>query len=262
MNHKYAACCLAIKDDFCLEESIAELFRQGVSRVLIVSPQMYWTDKAPQPPEDLEVLRGIAARTGAELESIDLKPESHPLYTEAAYRNYGLDLLARDEQLDCILTVDADEFWLPGTLEHIDSLAGPEIKVVLPGIPVMGVPGLPIEGAKDAIYVGGCRTLRFDWGRVVKLGTEKRGELPVIHFSATRRTLAEVADKMRKSAHYDDPVYDFEGWIVSKLPTVHVGMKDAHMYKSEENIWPRVRAWTEAELSALPPTLHPYLMRI
>lgn len=264
MKHTYAACCLAIKNDFCLEESIVELFRQGVQYVTIISPTRYWSTGVPQAESDYEELHDIAMRTGARIMRICLnaqRSENNAIYTEALYRNYGIDSFAR-EAVDFILTVDADEFWLPGTLAHIDSLAfvPSRLKINLPAIPVIGVPGLPVEGAKDVIGVATSRTLRFQWGRSPEDAPTIMGRMPIIHFSATRKTLDEVIQKHRLSAHYPDPTYDFEGWIANTLPNVKVGMQNAHMYKSPENIWPVVRAWTPTEWNAIPKKLHPYLV--
>jgi hypothetical protein len=263
MKYKYAAVVLAIKDDFCVEETIRELLHQGVSKVLIMSPERYWFDEAIQSPKDCQELVDICARTGAAFAQAELRAdvEEHvALYTEALYRNRAIDILTRsDANLDYLLTVDADEFWMPGTLEHIDSIAGPDAPTIcLPGIPVLGVPGLPVVGAKDNILVATDRKIRFKWGRSTD-GPRKMGTLPVIHFSSTRRTLQEVIDKSVKSAHYPDKTYDFDGWIKNTLPNVHVGMKNAHMYKSEVNIWPEVRAWTPQELAVIPTSLHRYL---
>lgn len=266
MKYKYAAYCLAIKNDFCLEESITTILAQGVSKVLIVSPQAYWSNGKPQNEEDLLTLKDIAYRTGAAFESVLFKHEpgtNSALYAEAQYRNFGAGCLVQDATVDFVLTVDADEYWLPGTLEHIDSLATEgSLNIALPGIPVIGVPGLPVKGAKDAILVATSRDLKFAWGRASDASKRIMGTTPVIHFTAVRKTLNEVAEKHRLSAHYGDPSYDFDGWIENVLPSVQVGTRNVHMYKSPENIWPEVRAWTPCELAAIPEKLHPYLAKI
>lgn len=265
LKYKYAACCLAIKNDFCLEESIQELFTQGVSQVLIVSPRTYWSTGEAQSVSDLLELKAIADRTGALLHSFQIHREDKPdnysaLYTEAGYRNYGVKCLTRDTSVDYVLTVDADEFWLPGTLDHIDSLAeNGSIAIELPGIPVIGVPGLPVEGAKDSILVATAKNVNFLWGRSPEHAIRVKGTAPVLHFTATRNTLDEVIKKHRLSAHYSDPTYDFEGWIKDVIPQVKVGSKNVHMYKSPENIWPCVRAWTPDELAAIPATIRKHL---
>lgn len=260
MKHKFAALVLAIKDDFCLEEGIQSLYAQGVEEVLIISPAAYWTDDKEQPQAEFEQLLNIARRTNSILLPAYRKSDHEkagPLYTEGMYRNHGRDILRMSfPEIEYYITMDADEFWLPGTLEEVDSLVEPGYTVTLPGIPVIA--GLPVQGAADGILVATHRDVEFTWCRVTE-GPRRHGTKPVIHFSCTRRTLEEVAEKCRKSAHYVDPVYDFEGWIKNVLPNVHVGMKNAHMYKSEVNIWPEVRAWTEAELAALPASLKPYL---
>jgi hypothetical protein len=259
MRYKYAAGILAIRNDFCLEETINELFKQGVSEVLVVSPTRYWADETEQSRADFDEVAAIIKRTGAYGQSATFKAES-AIHTEALYRNHMLrELFDNDTTIDYVLTVDADELWLPGTLEQIDALANPgPLTICLPGVPVIGVPGLPVSGAKDNILVASSRGVEFEWGRSTK-GVRAMGSIPVLHFSATRRTMEEMVDKCLKSAHYPDPSYDFDGWIKYTLPNVHVGKKNVHMYRSPENIWPEVRAWTAAELAAIPTTLHPYL---
>jgi hypothetical protein len=263
MKYKYLAVILAIKNDFCLEETIRELRNQDVADVLIISPRYYWSDHAPQSEADLEEIMAIARRGDASVVQADLLAShktNQAIYTEALYRNYGGKLAAK-RGAQYVLTVDADELWLPGTLEEIDALATAEpVTVCLPAIPVLGVPGLPVLGAKDTILVASAVDIRFEWGRATT-GPRVMGTTPVLHFSATRRSLQEVIDKSRKSAHYPDPTYDFEGWIRDTLPQVRVGMKNVHMYKSPDNIWPEVRAWTQTELELIPTSLHPYLKR-
>ena len=246
MNFTYAAYFLAIKDDFCLEESIRSLQAQGVTRILVVSPLSYWSTGQPQPQEDFDAIEAIVRRTGVSVSRIQVEDDgSDAIYAEASYRNYAVNRLS-DWKPDCVLTVDADELWPEGTLQHLDMLLaqhGPNarVKVTLPMIPVIGVPGLPVEGAKDRAVVATPAGLKFSWGRCPKDVEDLQGTQPIFHFSATRRTLAEVVSKHKLSAHYSDPTYDFDGWLEHVLPNVHVGLENAHMYKSPENIWPLVR---------------------
>ena len=267
LKYKYAAYYVAIKDDFCLEESIVELRKQGVDKVLIVSPTAYWSTGEKQSSDDFYSILKIASKTASGVDSVLLRADRKDncaIYTEALYRNHAIELLLREyaPEADFILTVDADELWTPGTLEHVDSLAEEgSVKIDLPGIPVAGAPGLPVEGATDVILTATSRDLRFAWGRSIgeSPAKVKKGTQPILHFSATRRTREEVAAKMRQSAHYIDPTYDFEGWIKNTLPHTHVGMQNVHMYKTPVNIWPALRAWTAEELTAMPSSLKPYL---
>lgn len=268
MKYRYGAAILAIRNDFCVEESVKELLRQGVEKVLILCPYTYWSDRTEPPTQYYDELAVIARNTGAALRRAECVLNNRPeiaekdvaVYTEALYRNLATEILAKAHDIDFVLTVDADELWLPGTLEEIDSLAEPGVTICQPGIPVIGVPGLPIKGAKDTILAASHRTVEFEWGRSTK-GPRKNGTIPVIHFSATRRTMFELVQKCKMSAHYADKTYDFDGWIQNVLPNVHVGMKNAHMYKSEDNIWPEVRAWTLEEWATIPASLHPYLLK-
>lgn len=265
MKYEYGAYILAIKNDFCVEESITELFRQGVSKVLILCPCLYWADRSEPPASYFDELSAIASKTGAAISRADFqlsRPEIEnkdvAVYTEALYRNHAVKLLTEDGKIDFALTVDADELWLPGTLEEIDSLAEPGVTICQPGIPVIGVPGLPILGAKDSILAASHKSVEFEWGRSTK-GPRKNGTIPVIHFSATRRTMDELTEKCKMSAHYSDKTYDFDGWLQTVVPAVRAGMTDAHMYKSPSNIWPEVRNWTREELASIPASLHPFL---
>ncbi len=271
---KYAAYCVATKNDFCLEESIVELIRQGVGRVVIVSPITYWTTGVLQPIADLKELLAISRRTGAELRSAYFKARqeggvdstNHALYTEALYRNFAIESIVSDPKIDFVITLDADELWTPGMLGRIDSAISSKsgtnpLKVCLPCTPVIGVPGLPIEGALDSVLVATHRQLRFKWGRSIQSDSAETvtGDDRIIHFTATRKTLQEAVEKHKLSGHYTDPTYDFDGWIAQVLPFVKPGMKDVHMYKSTNNIWPLVRSWTPAELELIPASLRGYV---
>jgi len=70
--------------------------------------------------------------------------------------------------------------------------------------------------------------------------------------------MEEIVQKHRESGHYDDPDYDFEGWIKNVLPKIRPGWRGAHMYTPNQ-IWPRVRAWEPAEWAEVPACLHPFL---
>lgn len=255
----FAACFVAIQDEFCLEESITELHLQGVQHVLIVSPKTYWTTQEPQAEADFKALEGIAKSTGAELVSIQFDAKT-PLEAEALYRNYGSQLLW-NYGFDHVLVVDADEFWSPEALEELDKLVGEcDTAYQLPFIPTIGVPGYPVETTSmGLVYVP--RGTFLAWGRATP-NAHRCGKSSVFHFSATRRTLAEVIAKSRRSAHYVEPQYAFEEWFTRVLPNVRPGSTNVHMYTPGANIWPRVRAWTRRELDNIPVTLHPYLGKL
>jgi hypothetical protein len=70
--------------------------------------------------------------------------------------------------------------------------------------------------------------------------------------------MQEIIDKHRTSGHYDDPAYDFEGWIANTLPNAKPGLINAHMYRPYQ-IWPRVRKWTKYEIDDIPESIHPYI---
>jgi hypothetical protein len=268
MKFRYAAVILAIQNDFCIKEAILELLRQGVGKVLIISPEKYWLKPSrTRSPLDYEELAAIAHKTGAQIISTQFEAPEQPcraLYTEALYRNHAIEHLQKENAYDFVLTVDADELWLPGNLEEIDNIASENLvrplTICLPVIPTIGVPGLPIAGAKDTLVIASSIDERFAWGRSTS-GLRINAKTPLFHFSATRRTMEELIDKSRLSAHYDDSTYDFEGWLQRVVPYIHVGMKNLHMYKSEVNIWPETREWTAEEWAAIPETLHPYLWK-
>jgi hypothetical protein len=68
----------------------------------------------------------------------------------------------------------------------------------------------------------------------------------------------EIIAKHRDSGHYDDPEYDFEGWLRNILPNIKPGMKNVHMYRGYQ-IWPEIREWTREEFDNIPSSLWKYL---
>ena len=125
-------------------------------------------------------------------------------------------------------------------------------------VPVVGIPGYPIHQATDRaiVYVGG--SIVFRECRSPAIDHFMLNNCIVIHFTATRKTMQEVIDKHRASGHYDDPDYDFEGWIKNVLPNLKPGWRGAHMYKRYQ-IWPVVRNWTTTEMDHIPESIRPYL---
>ena len=125
-------------------------------------------------------------------------------------------------------------------------------------IPVLGFPGYPVNGAADRVisYVGHACVFRDCRTPIGQVYYENRAT--VYHFTSTRKTMEETIEKHRQSGHFDDPEYDFEGWLRDVLPNVKPGMKNAHMYRRYQ-IWPEVREWTPADLAEIPSTIHQYL---
>ena len=180
---------------------------------------------------------------------------------ETRYRNFCLARL-RDLGFEHQLIVDGDELYLPGALAALDwsvrwfkpTTAG------MRGVPLVGIPAVAVEGATDRIlgYIGGQ-----DHWRNVRSPTQPMLDIDrigVLHFSGVRRTREEIAEKMRKSGHYDDPDYDFEGWIYKTLPNLAPGQSNVHMYR-DGSLWPRSRELTDAERAAIPPALWDLLWR-
>lgn len=161
-----------------------------------------------------------------------------------------------------ILIVDGDELWSPTLVYQLTGLILRERPpyVYTHGIPVVGVPGYPVEGATDGIgiYIRAdnrflsCRSPYHNAGHVI-------AGAPVIHFSCVRRSREQLIAKLRQSGHYDDPNYRFEDWIKRTLPKIRPGAKNVHMYSQGKNIWPVVRNWRANELADIPETIRQYL---
>jgi hypothetical protein len=125
-------------------------------------------------------------------------------------------------------------------------------------IPIIGFPGYPVDLAQDlaVVYVG--EGVQFKTCRSPFI---KQTVIPrplVYHFTGTRRTLDETIKKHRRGGHYDDPEYDFEGWIKETLPKIRPGLTNVHMFRSYQ-IWPVVRSWRPGELESMPATVRPFL---
>lgn len=254
-----------IKDDFCLYEVCTRLMEEGVKTFFWSEPDKYWSGE-PLAAEAKVGLDAIAKRltdAGATLYrkafSVDeaTVPGDSRIKIETRIRNASLDWI-RSEGFCHILVVDGDELWLRGTLDKIKPYVLQGAQAVSTGlIPVVGLPGYPVEGATDGavVYVGAktkfkeCRS-PYQCMRI---------PLPCMyHFTGTRRTMDEVLKKHRRSGHYDDKDYDFEGWIANKLPNIKPGEKDIHMYKPYQ-IWKQIRDWNEKDLKEIPETLYSYL---
>lgn len=265
-GRNYCAYLQVTRDDFCLYEVCVRLHEEGVDDFFFSVPDEYW-DGRPTPRDDIRQLGEIATRLRQEGISVHTKIFEVADYrfsgdtridTETRLRNDALAWV-RGAGFVNILIVDGDELWLRGTLEMVDSLVARGHPVISSRmIPVCGLPGYPIDKAQDlaVVYIGGncqfkaCRT-PFIEQKIIQ-------HPQIIHFTGTRRTMEEIVAKHRTSGHYDDPDYDFEGWLKNILPNIKPGLRDVHMYKKFQ-IWPVVRSWFPTEKEQIPPSLHPYL---
>ncbi len=264
----YVAYMQVNKDDFCLKHSVTALRRQGVRNFFFHLPLRSWSGRLTQ-QNDINAIEAVAQH----LRSCQCKIWVEPilLHATAADRRVDVETRIRNAALESIhrlgyghiLIVDGDELWRPGALSQIHNLVSEGCQCVsMLSTPVLGLPGYPVEreaeGENDIIvYVG--RDTMFDCCRSPNTPYYRLMDRPwVYHFTGTRRTLAEIEDKMRESGHYDDPNYDFEGWIKNTLPNVKPGMKNAHMYLPRQ-AWPGVREWRADELAEIPSDLHQYL---
>ncbi len=264
---RFAVYMQVTQDDFCLQEVCDRLFDEGCRDFFFAVPDTYWSGETV-PAEKAATLQPIFEKVLARGASVHVKAfvvakyrMSHNdsrLVVETRLRNDSIAWV-RKAGFEHILIVDGDELWLPGTLDMIKPFVRQgSLAVSVRMIPVMGTPGYPVDGASDVavVYIGpkcNFRSCRTPTVQQVIIETPQ-----IIHFTSTRRTLDENIAKHRRSGHYDDPEYDFEGWMASKLPNARPGLKDAHMFKPY-SIWREIRAWRPEELAIIPSTLHPFL---
>lgn len=254
--------------EFCLAETVERLARCGVRDFYFSVPDKQWNGQ-PIPLIDRShvlLLMEAMAVSGLNVMHQRLTVEK---YTgarlmsdiEGRARNAALANLA-ELGFQHVLIVDDDEIWPKGLLELVRGMVERDNPAYIhaDALPIVGVPGLPVAGAKDrvGVYIDATRN-RFLSGRSPYKGGGLIGGCPVYHFTATRRSRDEVAAKMRSSAHYNDPDYAFEQWLRDTLPRVRVGARNLHMYLKGENVWPQARAWWPEEIEEIPATLHPYL---
>lgn len=264
---EYACYIQATRNDFCLQEVCQRMFDEGVRNFFFSVPDEYWSGR-PNPPEDIQQVKDIAdwcQSLGAQAKVIIHKVSTYRftgdtrIRVETRVRNDALSAI-RKAGFQHVLIVDGDELWKRGTLRYVDEIVTQAAPAAISTfmIPAIGLPGYPIDGATDVavVYINSdtsfreCRT---------PIGEQHRLHMPlVIHFTGCRRTMEEIIRKHRDSGHYDDPDYDFEGWIKNVLPNIRPGLENAHMY-TKYQIWPRIRHWRAEELREIPETLYPFL---
>jgi len=265
-NEGYVAYMQVTKDDLCLLDVCNRLAEEGVHDFCFCQPDQYWSGEAIEPQHGEDIAKVMAALKASgqtvhhkvfHVDSYRM-PSDTRILVETRVRNESLTWI-RSLGYKHILVVDGDELWMRGTLSIIKGYVEQGHKAVsVHMVPVIGVPGYPVDGATDVavVYIGPevvfkvCRSPYIPQTIVYR---------PLIyHFTGTRKGMEDTILKHRRGGHYDDPDYDFEGWIKDKLPNIKPGMTNAHMFKPRQ-IWPRVRAWRPDELQQMPEATRPYL---
>jgi hypothetical protein len=259
----------ATKDDFCLYEVCMRAAEEGVRTFFFCIPDEYWDGKVT-PQEDIKQVKDIADKVAANVKNSKVFVQifdvsqyrfagDSRIAVETRVRNDTLSWIRR-EGYSHILIMDGDELWTKGLLDKVKDTvySSSPVCISAPMIPVVGLPGYPVHNATDraVVYVGGSVVFRECRSPAVDHFWLTNGI--VIHFTACRKTMQEIIDKHRNSGHYDDPDYDFEGWIEKTLPNLKPGWHGAHMYKKYQ-IWPVVREWSVSEIAQIPESLHPFL---
>jgi hypothetical protein len=265
-SERYVAYMQVTKDDLCLLDVCHRLVEEGVHDFCFCQPNQYWSGEKVAPDDLAEVgdimdtLKKDGQTVHRQIFNVDSyrMPGDTRILVETRVRNASLEWI-RALGYKHILVVDGDELWMRGTLSIIKPMVEQGNKAIsVHMVPVIGVPGYPVELATDVavVYVGPdvifkvCRSPYIPQTIVYR---------PLIyHFTGTRKGMEETINKHRRGGHYDDPDYDFEGWLKDKLPNIKPGMTDAHMYKPRQ-IWPRVRAWRPDELAQMPPVVLQFL---
>jgi len=263
----FAVYIQATKDDFCLYEVCNRMREEGANDFFFCVPDEYWSGK-PTPADEIAQVRAISDRLVGEgarthFQVFDVSQYRFPgdsrIAVETRVRNDTLGWIRRSG-FQHILIVDGDELWVRGLLDKVRDVVqtSKPYCISAPMIPVVGHPGYPVHQASDraVIYIDGTTTFRECRSPATEHFLLNNGI--VIHFTACRKTLQEVIDKHRASGHYDDPEYDFEGWIKNVLPNLKPGWQGAHMYRRYQ-IWPLVRNWSKEEIEHIPENLRQYL---
>lgn len=265
-NESYVAYMQVTKDDLCFFDVCSRLIEEGVKDFAICQPDQYWSGESIEPEQVNDVAavvdqlkaRGVTVHHKVFHVDSYRMPNDTRILVETRVRNESLNWI-RTLGYKHILVVDSDELWMRGTLNIVKGYVEQGHRAVsVHMVPVIGVPGYPVDMATDVavVYVGPDVTFKVCRSPYIPQSIVYR---PLIyHFTGTRKGMDETIKKHRRGGHYDDPDYDFEGWLKDKLPNIKPGMTDAHMYKPRQ-IWPRVRAWRPDELAQMPEAVRPYL---
>jgi hypothetical protein len=288
---RYAVVVQAIRDDLCLFEVCQRILEEGrklaestelkdyIGKVYIFAPDQRW-DGAPADPAEIRAVMDIVDRlnqwvasgygvsTAVEfvpfMVSKVAKMDQERIRIETDCRNWYQRFCQAQGFEHCII-MDGDELWKPGLLLRMNEMVRERwpMSIFTGMIPVAGLPGYPIEGALDKATIYARADARFEMCRgAVGYRHELQG-YDIYHFSATRRTLDEIAGKHLGSGHADDKDYAMADWVKDTLMAGRIkpGLRDAHMYRKlgHPNVWPLVRAWKKEELAELPVGLLRYL---
>lgn len=264
---RFAVYTQATKDDFCLLEVCQRAFEEGVKDFFFCVPDEYWSGN-PTPLEEIAQVRKIADEMEKIGASVNFQVFDVSKYRFAGDSRIAVETRVRNDSLswirragfEHILIMDGDELWTKGLIDKVRDavLTSKPACISAPMIPVVGLPGYPIEKASDraVVYIDGVSSFRECRSPAVEHFQLNNGI--IVHFTACRKTMQEIIDKHRASGHYDDPEYAFEDWIKNTLPNLKPGWKGAHMYRRYQ-IWPLVRNWTLTEIAQIPASLHAYL---
>lgn len=265
-NDRFVAYMQVTKDDLCLLDVCNRLVEEGVHDFAFSQPDQYWSGEPVQPEHSAEIAKVIEALK-ASGQTVHHKvfhvdgyrmPNDTRILVETRVRNDSLNWI-RSMGYKHILVVDGDELWMKGTLSIVKAYVDQGHKAVsVHMVPVIGVPGYPVDGATDVAVVYVAPDVVFKVCRSPYIPQTIVYKPLIYHFTGTRKGMEETVLKHRRGGHYDDPDYDFEGWLKDKLPNIKPGMTNAHMYKPRQ-IWPRVRAWRPDELAAMPGVVRTYL---
>lgn len=259
----------AIKDDICLYETCERLYEEGARVFFFAIPDEYWSgdlvtsDETGQVTRCGERIKAYLPHSEVHVKTFNVGPYRKPgrsrIQIETDVRNESVAWI-RSMGHSHIVIADGDELWRRGLLNQlVDVVNDMKPQCVYTGmVPVVGLPGYPIDGAIDkaSIYIGPDTTFQDCRGT---FGTkyELRGH-HIFHLTAVRRSMAEIVKKSLDSGHFGDANYDFEGWIKNVLPNLRPGYRNCHMYKPY-NPWPLMRRWRKDEVDEIPGSLHKYL---
>lgn len=253
----FVAYMQVVKDDICLQSVCNELWNQGVEHFAFFQPSHYWSGEVV-PPEYtaeleavLEHLNRLGANVYLERTSLEKFWCEMRIDTETKYRNYCIERLQKFG-FKHVLIVDGDELWIPGALNRVRSIVARGAMAISVGmIPVVGIPPYPIEDAQDKATVYVDSRVRMEHCRKPKCPLFQVKDRLIYHFTGVRPTMQENIKKHERSGHFDDPKYDYAGWLAKGIWNIKPGDTNVHFYRHAQ-IWPKVRDWKPGEKEKLP----------